>query len=374
MSKKMLVMLAVMLVLFGGIFGWKWFVGRKMSQAMAGGAPVVTVSSIIARNETWHSTLYAVGTLRAIQGTDVTPQVDGQVAKIEFESGQSVQKDDVLIALDDSIERAQLEGLEATEILAKANRARIEELSKTQVVSPSARDQAEATYEQARAAVASQKELISKKTIRAPFSGIVGIRQVNLGDYLAAGAKIVSLQSLDPIYVDFSLPQEHLSQVRTGEPVDLAVDAFPDITFAGQITAIESKVSEATRNIALQATLANTDLKLRPGMFGTVSVELPDTHTFVTLPETAITYNPYGDSVFVIQSTEVNGEKTLTVRRAFVRTGQRRGTQVAIVKGVEPGQQIVTAGQMKLQEGSRIEINNSVTPPDQPTSMPPNEH
>jgi membrane fusion protein (multidrug efflux system) len=374
MSRKMLVMLAVMLVLFGGIFGWKWFVGRKRSQAMAGGAPLVTVSSTIARNETWHSTLYAVGTLRAIQGTDVTPQVDGQVAKIEFESGQSVQTDDVLITLDDSIERAQLEGLEATEILAKANRARIEELSKTQVVSPSARDQAEATYKQARAAVASQKELISKKTIRAPFSGMVGIRQVNLGDYLEAGAKIVSLQSLDPIYVDFSLPQEHLSQLRTGEPVALAVDAFPDITFSGQITAIESKVSEATRNIPLQATLANTGLKLRPGMFGTVSVELPDTHTFVTLPETAITYNPYGDSVFVIQSTEANGEKTLTVRRAFVQTGQRRGTQVAIVKGVEPGQQIVTAGQMKLQEGSRVEINNSVTPPDQPTSMPPNEH
>jgi len=374
MSKKMLVMVAVMLVLFGAIFGWKWFAGRKRGKSMAAGAPVVTVSSIIARNETWHSTLYAVGTLRAIQGTDVTPQVDGQVVEIAFESGQSVQKDDVLIALDDSIERAQLAGLEATELLAKTNRARIEELSKTQVVSPSARDQAEATYKQARAAVSSQKELISKKTVRAPFSGITGIRQVNLGDYLDAGEKIVSLQSLDPIYLDFSLPQEHLSQLSTDEAVALAVDAFPDITFTGRITAIDSKVSEATRNIPLQATLANTDLKLRPGMFGTVSVELPDTHTFVTLPETAITYNPYGDSVFVIHSTDLNGETALTVRRAFVQTGERRGTQVAVLKGVEPGQQIVTAGQMKLQEGSRVEINNSVAPPDRPTSKPPNEH
>jgi len=374
MLKKMLLMVAAMLLVFGAIFGWKWIVGRTLGKSMAGGAPVVTVSSTPARNEIWRSTLQAVGTLRAIQGTDVTPQVDGQVVQIDFESGQAVQKDDVLVELDASIERAQLEGLEATEVLAKANLARIEELSKTQVVSPSARDQAEASYKQARAAVASQREIISKKTIRAPFTGMAGIREVNLGDYLEAGAKIVSLQSLDPIYVDFALPQEHLSRVQSGETVTLAVDAFPDVEFTGKITAIDSKVSEETRNISLQATLANPDLKLRPGMFGHVSVELPHTDTYVTLPATAISYNPYGDSVFVIQSTEVNGEQTLSVRRAFVQIGDRRGTQVAVLKGVEAGQEVVTAGQMKLQEGSRIEIDNSVTPPDQPTSTPPDEH
>jgi len=374
MLKKMLLMVAAMLLVFGAIFGWKWIVGRTLGKSMAGGAPVVTVSSTPARNEIWRSTLQAVGTLRAIQGTDVTPQVDGQVVQIDFESGQAVQKDDVLVELDASIERAQLEGLEATEVLAKANLARIEELSKTQVVSPSARDQAEASYKQARAAVASQREIISKKTIRAPFTGMAGIREVNLGDYLEAGAKIVSLQSLDPIYVDFALPQEHLSLVQSGETVTLAVDAFPDVEFTGKITAIDSKVSEETRNISLQATLANPDLKLRPGMFGHVSVELPHTDTYVTLPATAISYNPYGDSVFVIQSTEVNGEQTLSVRRAFVQIGDRRGTQVAVLKGVEAGQEVVTAGQMKLQEGSRIEIDNSVTPPDQPTSTPPDEH
>jgi len=374
MTRKMSVMIAVMVVVFGGIFGWKWIVGQMRGRAMAGGAPVVTVSSTVARKEVWHSTLQAVGTLRAIQGTDVTPQVDGQVVKIDFESGQAVQKDDVLVELDSSIERAQIEGLEATEVLAKANLARIEELSKTQVVSPSARDQAEASYKQARSAVASQKEIISKKAIRAPFTGMAGIREVNLGAYLSAGAKIVSLQSLDPIYVNFALPQEHLSRVHSGEAVTLAVDAFPDVEFAGQITAIDSRVSEATRNISLQATLANPDLKLRPGMFGHVSVELPQTNTYVTLPATAISYNPYGDSVFVIQSTDVNGETALSVRHAFVQIGDRRGTQVAVLKGVEAGQQIVTAGQMKLQEGSRVAIDNSVTPTDQPISTPPDEH
>jgi len=203
---------------------------------------------------------------------------------------------------------------------------------------------------------------------------MAGIREVNLGAYLSAGAKIVSLQSLDPIYVNFALPQEHLSRVHSGEAVTLAVDAFPDVEFAGQITAIDSRVSEATRNISLQATLMNPDLKLRPGMFGHVSVELPHTNTYVTLPATAISYNPYGDSVFVIQSTDVNGEPTLSVRHAFVQIGDRRGTQVAVLKGVEAGQQIVTAGQMKLQEGSRVAIDNSVTPTDQPTSTPPDEH
>jgi len=374
MRKRMVVMLAAMLVLFGGIFAWKGFAGRKRGQSIETRVPTITVSSVVARSESWHSTLQAVGTLRAIQGTEVTPQVDGQVVRIDFESGQSVAEGDVLVELDDSIEIAQLEGLEAAEALAKAHRVRIEELSKTKVVSQSDQDQAEASYKQARAAVASQRELISKKTIRAPFGGMAGIREINLGDYLDAGAKIVSLQSLDPIYFDFALPQEHLSQVSVGESVTLAVDAFPSIGFAGRVTAIDAKVSPVTRNIHLQATLPNADLKLRPGMFGSVSVQLPEIHTFVTLPATAITYNPYGDSVFIVQSANVDGEQVLTVRRAFVQVGEQRGTQVAIVKGVDAGQQIVTAGQMKLQEGSRVEIDNSVTPPDSPTSSPPNEH
>jgi membrane fusion protein, multidrug efflux system len=217
--------------------------------------------------------------------------------------------------------------------------------------------------------VAQQKALIAKKTIRAPFAGRLGIRQVDLGQYLPAGGSIVTLQSLDPIYVNFSVPQQDVTHLQKGQTVAVTVDAYPGVNFTGTITAINSKVDDATRNIQVQATLPNDGERLLPGMFASVDVELPQQDRFVTLPETAIVYNPYGDAVYVLEKGPDGG---LVARQQFVQLGDTRGDQVAIVKGIQPGQEVVTAGQIKLRNGSPVKVNNSIAPADSAAPVLPN--
>ena len=328
MAKRMVIMILVLLVVFGGIFGFKWYVGKQIAKHMqAYRPPPVSVSSATASNEVWHPTLQAVGTLRAVQGISVSPEVAGVVREIHFESGQQVNQGDLLVQLDIAVEQAQLKGFQAQEKLAELSLKRVQNLAKTQVSAQAELDQATANYQQAQANVESTQAAIDKKTIRAPFSGLAGIREIALGQYLAAGDNIVTLQSLDPIYANFSLPQQDFSLVRVGQPVTVQVDAFPNKPFPGTITAINSKVTATTRTFDIQATLTNSDFKLRPGMFGEVSVQLPEERNVVTLPKTAISYNPYGDSVFIIGAPESSTNGAIRPHRQTGFCPDRRGAR-----------------------------------------------
>jgi membrane fusion protein (multidrug efflux system) len=317
--------------------------------------------------------LHAPGNLAAAQGVTVSNELAGSVAKIDFESGQHVQQGDLLVQLDVSTDEAQLRGLEAQAELNKISLERARELRATNANPQSDLDSAEAQYKQAVANVDNQRALIAKKTIRAPFTGRVGIRQVNLGQYLAAGAEIVTLQALDPIYVNFYLPEQDITDLRPDQAIRIAVEAYPGATFTGAISAVNAKVDDATHNIQVQATLRNADERLVPGMFATADVVLPRQDKFVTLPETAIVYNPYGNAVYVIEKpAEAGGAGPLIARQRFVQLGETRGDQVAVVKGVQVGDEIVTAGQLKLRNGSPVQIDNSVQLSSNPAPHPPN--
>lgn len=354
MIKRLLIMLAVLVVLFGSIAYWKYSLIMKM--AGKGGPPPATVASAKVESQTWQPYLRSVGSLVASQGVYVSNEVEGKVQDIEFESGTLAKKGQLLVKLDDSVDRADLKGLIAEEHLAKIRFQRAKRLLKQHSVSQSDYDEAQANLDNARAQMESKKQIIEQKALRAPFSGLLGIRQVDLGQYLAKGSQIASLQSLDPIYVDFSLPERYLSQLSNGQEVKIAVQAFPDKTFSGQITAIEPRVDAATRNLRVRATLSNTDGKLRPGMFANVRIAQPARHNVLTLPRTAISYNPYGDMVFLID----NKDGKLVVQSRQVETGDTRGERVEIVKGLKPGEEVVRAGQTKLRNGMQVVVDNSV--------------
>jgi len=372
MVKRMTVMLVCVAVVFGGIFGWKAHVARRAQQAQ-GQPPPVTVSAMTVARQTWRPVLTADGSLRAVRAVDVTTEVAGLVAAIEFESGQSVAAGDLILRLEDSRDRANLRELQAAQALADIQRRRLRRLVKTDSASVSQLDEAESRYDQAVARVASQQAHIDKKAIRAPFRGRLGIREVDLGQYLSPGTAIVNLQSLAPIHADFMLPEHRLPQIETGQAVRIEVAAYPETVFEGRITAITPAVDEATRNFAVQATLSNEDRRLRPGMFAEVEVILPDRPELLTLPQTAVSYNPYGESVYVIHEREPGsgGEPQLEVERVFVTTGATRGDQVAIVEGLAAGQRVVTSGQHKLRHGDRVRIDNSLPPANEPSPEPP---
>lgn len=372
MVKRLIIVVLALVVVFGGIFGWKAFVRYKIAQAMAARKPPpVTVSAVEAQILTWQPKILSVGSVRAVQGINVTSAVAGKIRAIAFKSGGRVQKGDVLVRLEASVDKAQLRSLKAQLELARIDLNRIKKLVARDAVSESKLDKARARYQRLQAEVAAQQALIAKKTIVAPFTGMLGIRLIDLGEYVAPGDDIVTLQALEPIHVDFSLPQERLPQLEPGLTVRVTTAAYPNRTFTGKITAINSKVEEATRNVRVQATVDNSQRLLMPGMFVDVAVLLPVTKKVVTLPQTAITYNPYGDSVFIVQPPEEGGEQALpTVTRVFVKTGETRGNQVQILKGVEPGQRVVTAGQLKLREGARVRIDNEITPGNYPSRKP----
>lgn len=365
MIKRMLIMLVLVGVVLGGLFGFKAFVGIKIKEAMAGMANTPqTVSTTKAEITDWQPKLDAVGTLRAVRGADLSLEVPGVVQEITFQSGDEVKEGQVLLRLRADDEIARLESLEASAQLAQINYDRNVKQLKAQAISQALVDNDEATLRNARAQVATQKAIIEKKYLRAPFSGKLGLRQVDLGQFLAAGTVISTLQSLDPIFVDFLLPQQAVARIAPGQAVKVKVDAFPGRTYEGKITAINPKIETASRNVQVRAELPNDGQKLLPGMFATVELSTGNQEKLVTLPQTAVSYNPYGSLVYLVddKGKGEDGKPKLVARQVFVTTGATRGDQVAILKGVSAGETVVTSGQMKLRNGVPIAINNSVQP------------
>jgi membrane fusion protein (multidrug efflux system) len=333
--------------------------------------PPEAVTSIVAKQEHWPATMSVIGTMEAVQGVTVSADLPGSVAKINFESGQFVHKGDVLVELDTRQEVSQLAALEAQRDLAKLNYDRSQELSRQGVISRMDYDRASADHKQTEANVGEIRATIERKTIRAPFSGVLGIRKINLGQYLAAGAAIVPLQALNPIYVDFGVPQQEAGKVKVGSNLRVSSEDLAGHQFTGRVTALDSIVDQTTRNVQVQATLANLEGKLKPGMFVQVEFGVGASRDVVTLPASAINYAPYGDSVFVItEMKDPKGQSYRGVKQQFVKVDGSRGDQVAIVSGVNAGDEVVTSGVFKLRNGAAVNVNNKVQPENNPAPKP----
>ena len=372
MAKRMILMLAVMTLLLTGLGLVKF---RQVKAAVAEHAafqpPPEAVTTIVAREVQWPATLGAVGSVVAVRGVTVSADLPGIVEKITFDSGQTVREGDVLVQLDTRQERAQLAAAEAQRDLAQVNFGRMQELVKEGVVSRMQYDQSTAEHRQMDAQVGEIRATIARKTIRAPFSGVLGIRQANLGQYLAAGAAIVSLESVNPIYVNFGVPQQTVGQIRIGQNVRVTIGDVAGVELAGRVTAIDSVIDEATRNVQVQATLANPQGKLRPGMFVQVEMMLGATHSVIELPASAVSYAPFGDSVYIVSDLKgPNGQSYRGVRQQFVKLGGTRGDQVAVISGVNPGDEVVTSGVFKLRNGGAVLVNNKVRPENEPAPKP----
>ena len=374
MKKRMVIMLVAVGVLLGGLVGFNFFKGYMMQKYMASApVPTSTVTAMKVDYQQWQPQLSAVGTMRAVRGVDVTSEVAGLVRTINFKSGDEVKAGQVLAQLNADSDIAQLHSLEAAADLASTVYERDKQQLAAEVISKAQVDTDAGDLKSKRAQVAQQAALVEKKTIRAPFAGKLGISTVNPGQYLNAGDKLVTLQTIDPVYVDFNLPQQQLPLVAIGQKVILTADAYKGVTFEGKVNAINPKVDTNTRNVMIEATVPNPKRLLLPGMFATVKLNSGDEQRYLTLPQTAITYNPYGDTVFVVKESDkkdAKGNTVLTAQQVFVTTGPTRGDQVAILKGVEPGAQVVTSGQVKLKNGSPVAINNTILPADSPNPTP----
>jgi membrane fusion protein (multidrug efflux system) len=325
----------------------------------------------VAQQDEWPDTLSAIGSVAAVQGVVVSADLAGTVDRITFESGKAVRQGEVLVQLDTRQERAQLAAVEAQRDLARVNFDRMQGLLKENVISRAEYDAATADNKQTEARVGEIRAAIDRKTIRAPFSGILGIRQVNLGQYLSSGDPIVQLQSLNPIYVNFAVPQQATSEIRGGREVRITSADLSGIAFTGRITAIDSIVNQETRNIQVQATLANPEGRLRPGMFVQAEVVMGAGKSIVPLPATSISYAPYGDSIFVVSDMKgQNGESYRGVKQQFVKVEGARGDQVGVISGVKPGDEVVTSGVFKLRNGVAVLVNNKVQPANNPAPKP----
>ena len=369
MIKRMLIMLVLVGAVLGGLFGFKVFVGGKIKEAMAGLASMPqTVSSTTATSSDWQPKIDAVGSLRAVRGADLSLEVPGGVEEITFNSGDEVQEGQLLLRLRNADEVARLKSLEATAQLAQITYDRDVKQLKAQAISQAIVDNDEASLRNAKAQVDTQKAIVDRKYLRAPFTGKLGLRQIDLGQFLSAGTVIATLQALDPIFVDFLLPQQSVAKLSTGQAVKVKVDAFPNRVFEGKITAINPKIETASRNIQVRATLPNDDQKLLPGMFATVELETGAAERLVTLPQTAVVYNPYGSVVYMVddKGKGPDGKPQLTARQVFVTTGATRGDQVAITRGVSEGDTVVTSGQLKLRNGAPLAIDNRILPANDP--------
>ena len=371
MAKRMILMLGVMATLLTALGFMKFKQIQTAVQASAYQPPPEAVTSVVAQAEVWPATTGVIGTMEAVHGVMVSSDLPGTVTKINFDSGKAVHEGDILVELDTREERAQLASLEAQRDLAKVNYARNEQLAKEGVISRLEYDQATAQQKQTEANVGQIRATIERKTIRAPFSGTLGIRKVNLGQYLSAGNAVVQLQALNPIYVNFGLPQQALGQVRVGRSLRVTSEDLPGKAFTGKVTALDSVIDQTTRNVQVQATLANPEGKLQPGMFVQVEVVLGASRTVVPLPASAVSYAPYGDSVFVITDLkDPKGHTYRGVRQQFVKLEGSRGDQVAVVSGLNPGDEVVTSGVFKLRNGAAVQVNNKVQPGNNPAPKP----
>jgi membrane fusion protein (multidrug efflux system) len=373
MAKRMIVMLTVTALLVGAL-GFVKF--KQIQTAIAQGAafqpPPEAVTTVVARQQEWPATLTAIGTVAAVQGVTVSADLPGTVDRITFDSGRPVREGDVLAVLDTRQEQAQLAAAEAQRELARLNFDRMQGLLNERVISRAEFDRATAEHRQTEARVGEIRAAIDRKTIRAPFSGILGIRQVNRGQYLSGGDALVTLQSLNPIHVNFGVPQQAAGEMRIGRNVRIRTEDA-SVALAGRITALDAVVDETTRNIQVQATLANPDGKLRPGMFVQSEVILGTSNSVISLPASAISYAPYGDSVFVVTDLkDPNGQTYRGVRQQFVTLGSGRGDQIGVVSGVNPGDEVVTSGLFRLRNGAAVVVNNKVRPSDNPKPTPEN--
>ena len=364
MAKRMILMLVLMTVFIAGL----GFLKLRQFQAMAGEfaamqPPPEAVTTIVTERDEWPAVLSAIGTVAAVQGVTVSADLPGIVDRIEFDSGRTVQRGDVLVQLDTRQEHAQLAGAEAQLQLARVNFERMQGLVEQDAVSRAEFDAAAAAHKQAEARIREIRATIERKTIRAPFSGVLGIRQVNLGQYLTGGDPVVPLQSLHPVYVNFGVPQQDALEMRAGRNVRITVGELGDTEFAGRITAVDSVVDETTRNVQVQATLANPRAQLRPGMFVQAQVTLGASRPVVALPASAINYAPYGDSVFVVaEMKNPQGQPYRGVRQQVVKLGAARGDQIAVLSGLKAGEEVVTSGVFKLRNGAAVQVNNKVQP------------
>jgi membrane fusion protein (multidrug efflux system) len=367
----MLLMLAVTVSCITALGYVKMQQIKTAVQAASFQPPPESITTIIAKQERWPSTLNLIGTTMAVQGVTVSADLPGTVDRISFDSGKSVREGDVLVQLDTRQEQAQLAAAEAQRDLDRINFARTKNLVDQGVISRMEYDRATAEQKQSDAKVGEIRATIARKTIRAPFSGILGIRQVNLGQYLSAGNAIVPLQSLNPIYVNFGVPQDTASQVQVGRKLRITSGELAGAAFTGRITAINSVVDEATRNIQVQATVENPAGKLRPGMFVQVEASLGADRSVIALPATAINYAPYGDSVFVVADLkDPNGNVYRGARQQFVKVDRGRGDQVAVISGVNPGDEVVTSGVFKLLPNAAVSVNNKIQVPNNPSPKP----
>jgi membrane fusion protein (multidrug efflux system) len=372
MAKRMILMLVLVALAIGGLgfFKFKQFQGA-MAAAANFAPPPVAVTTVTVKPEKWPSTFNVIGTMAAVQGVTVSADLPGTVDKIHFESGQWVKQGDILVELDTRQERAQLANAEAARDLAHINFGRYEQLVKQGVFAKSDYDTAISSQKVSDAQVDEVKATIDRKTIRAPFSGVLGIRQVNLGQYLSAGSAIVALQSLDPIYVNFGIPQQDAGQVKMGSTIRITSDDLKARTYTGKVTAFDSVVNESTRNVQVQATLSNPGGKLHGGMFVQVDISTGADRQVISVPATAINYAPYGDSVYVIADLkDPKGNTYRGVRQQFVKVAGSRGDQVAIISGLNPGEEVVSAGVFKLRNGASVVVNNKVQPTNNPAPKP----
>jgi membrane fusion protein (multidrug efflux system) len=361
--KKMLTVSSIVLSIIFGIYVVKkgLFIYFLSHYEM----PAVTISATTATPTVWQNYLSSVGTLQAVNGTDLSSEASGIVTEIHFDSGQDVKKGDVLVTLDTAVEQAQLQNDIAQVALAQINYNRSQTLLKKNVLSQSQYDTNAAQLDEAKASMAATQARIAQKTIRAPFDGKIGIRQINIGQFVSAGTTMVTLQALDPLYVQFNLPEIYLAELYNSQPIEVTVNSESgNQVYKGTITAINAKVNQATRNILVEATIPNTDAKLYPGMFAQVKIFLKQKNNVITLPQTAISYSLHGDSVFILKPDkrhkESDGSRVLHAFRQYVKVGETRGDEVTVTDGLQAGDKVVTSGQLKLQNGTHVLIDNSV--------------
>ncbi len=370
MRKRFFITLGVVFGIIGalGFIKYRQIMG---AMSMSWEAPPEAVTTVVAKEESWVASQASIGTVVAVQGVTVSADLPGVVTEITFDSGRFVKQGDVLVRLDTSQERAQLAAAEAQGDLAKLNLERAKELQEKKVISEAEFDTWEAQAKTAEANSEAYRAAISRKTIRAPFAGILGIRRVNLGQYLSGGDPIVPLQALDPIYVNFAVPQQDVAKLKVGADVNVMVEGADAVAASGKISAINSLIDSNTRNVEVQASFRNSDGALRPGMFVEVQVVGNVSSTVIALPASAINYAPYGDSVFIVEDvTGQDGKTYLGVRQQFVKVGGGRGDQVAVLSGIKAGEEIVSSGVFKLRPGAAVEVNNSVTPGNDPAPKP----
>jgi membrane fusion protein (multidrug efflux system) len=371
LSKPMLIMLLVVGGLFTLIFGYQMIKSSMIQKYIrASSVSVVSVATTTVEKLTWQPQLKSVATLRAVQGVDVTAELSGVVQTIHFTPGASVEKGDPLIDLNTDTEMAQLQALEAATDLAKIVHKRDNAQLAIKAISQAVVDADAADLKSKEAQVAQQKAVIDKKKSKAPFAGKLGISLVTVGQYVNAGDKLVTLQSLDPLYADFHLPQQALKAIKSGQKVSMTVDTYPEEKFSGTITTIDPKVDPETRNVKVEATIENPNKALLPGMFVNIKVDTGTEYHYLTVPQSAISFNPYGEIVYVVKETgkDDKGTPIFNATQAFVKVGDIRGDEIAVLEGLNEGDIIVTSGQLKLKNGSLVKINNRVLPNTVPNS------